>query len=82
MFYSLREVGRQVDVGRNAFGVVLQRKESDFWYDYLIDGKPVVIQFDFDYLIDGKPVVIQFDFETLPPGFYRLVESPIPTASD
>ena len=67
MFYSLREVGRQVDVGRNAFGVILQRKESDFWYDYLID---------------GKPVVIQFDFETLPPGFYRLVESPIPTASD
>ncbi len=67
MFYSLREVGRQVDVGRNAFGVILQRKESDVWYDYLID---------------DKPVVHPFDFETLPPGFYRLVESPIPTSSD
>ena len=65
MFYSLREVGIKSDVERNAFGVILQRKESDVWYDYLID---------------GKPVVISFDFETLPPGFYRLVESPIPTA--
>jgi hypothetical protein len=67
MFYSLREVGIQIDSGRNASGVILQRKESDVWYDYLID---------------GNPVVIQFDFEALPPGFYRLVESPIPTASD
>ena len=67
MFYSLREVGIKSDVGRNAFGVILQRKDSDVWYDYLIG---------------GKPVVIPFDFETLPPGFYRLVESPIPSASD
>ena len=67
MFYSLKEVGTQIDLERNAFGVILQRKESDVWCNYLID---------------GKPVVISFDFETLPPGFYRLVESPIPTASD
>jgi hypothetical protein len=67
MFYSLREEGYRIDSGRNAFGVILQRKKSDVWYDYLIE---------------GKPVVISFDLEALPPGFYRLVESPISTASD
>jgi hypothetical protein len=33
-----------------------------------------------DYLVDGELVVNPFDVETLPPGWYRLVESPISTA--
>jgi len=33
-----------------------------------------------DYLVDGEPVTNPFDVETLPPGFYRLVESPVSSA--
>jgi hypothetical protein len=40
-------------------GTILQRKESDAWYDYLVD---------------GALVVNPFDMEKLPPGYYRLVE--------
>ena len=65
MFCSLGELGVEIDLGRNASGAILQRKESDVWYDYLIDGKQVVNPFDVD---------------KLPPGYYRLVESATSTA--
>jgi hypothetical protein len=67
MFLALREFGVEIDIGRNAPGSILQRKDSELWYYYLID---------------GEPVVNPFDLETLPPGSYRLVESPISTDSD
>jgi hypothetical protein len=67
MFLSLRKFGVDIDIGRNAPGAILQRKDSDLWYYYLID---------------GEPVVNPFDLETLPPGSYRLVEAPISTTSD
>ena len=59
MIYSIGEIGVEIDLGRNAPGTILQRKESDVWYDYLVD----------DAL-----VVNPFDMEKLPPGYYRLVE--------
>ncbi len=65
MNYSVIESGVEIDFGCNAPGSVLQRKESDIWYDYLIDGVLVV-----------NPL----DVEKLPPGRYRLVESPAPPA--
>ena len=67
MFLSIREIGVEIDLGCNASGAILQRKESDLWYYYLID---------------CEPVVNPFDLETLPPGTYRLVESPVLTTSD
>jgi hypothetical protein len=65
MFLSLEELGVDIDLGRNAPGAILQRKDSGLWYYYLID---------------GEPMVNPFNLETLPPGFYRLVEPPTPTA--
>jgi hypothetical protein len=65
MIYSLRDLGVEIDLGRDEPGTILQRKESDVWYDYVID---------------GVLVVNPFDVEKLPPGYYRLVESPISTA--
>ncbi len=65
MFLSIGELGVEIDLGRNAPGTILQRKDSDLWYYYLID---------------GEPVVNPFDVEKLPPGFYRLVESPTSAA--
>jgi len=62
MFCSLGELGIEIDLGCNAPGATLQRKENDGWYDFVIDGAPVVNPFDV-----GK----------LPPGYYRLVESPV-----
>ena len=62
MIYSIGEIGVEIDIGANAAGTILQRKESDVWYDYLID---------------GALVVNPFDMEKLPPGYYRLVESPV-----
>jgi hypothetical protein len=67
MNYLFGELGVEVDFGRKAPGSTLQRKESDVWYDYLID---------------GVLVVHPFDVETLPPGRYRLVDSPVPTATN
>ena len=61
MFHSLGELGVSIDLGRNAPGTILQRNDGGLWYYYLIDGEPVVNPFDMD---------------KLPPGFYRLVESP------
>ena len=60
MIYSIGELGVEIDLEHNAAGMVLQRKENDGWYDYLIDGALVVNPFDVD---------------KLPPGYYRLVES-------
>ncbi len=61
MIYSTGEIGVEIDLGRNSPGTILQRKENDAWYDYLVD---------------GALVVNPFDMEKLPPGNYRLVESP------
>ena len=65
MIYSIGEIGVEIDLGRNAPGTFLQRKESDVWYDYLVD---------------GALVVNPFDMEKLPPGYYRLVELAVSTA--
>ncbi len=59
MICSIGEIGVEIDLGSNAPGTILQRKESDIWYDYVID---------------GALVVNPFDVEKLPPGYYRLVE--------
>jgi len=59
MIYSAGDLGIEIDVGRNQPGAILQRKDKDYWHDYLID---------------GKPVVNPFDVESLPPGRYRLRE--------
>lgn len=64
MISSFGELGVEIDFGRNAPGTTLQRKESDVWYDYLIDGVLVT-----------NPVNV----EKLPPGYYRLVESAVST---
>jgi hypothetical protein len=61
MNYSIGEIGVEIDLGSNAPGTILQRKESDVWYDYLVG---------------GALVVNPFDMERLPPGYYRLVELP------
>ena len=65
MIYSIGEIGVEIDLGFNTPGAILQRKESDVWYDYLIDG-----------VLATNPV----DVEKLPPGYYRLVESAVPDA--
>ena len=65
MISSFGELGVEIDFGRNAPGTTLQRKESDVWYDYLIDG-----------VLATNPV----DVEKLPPGYYRLVDSAVPDA--
>jgi hypothetical protein len=62
MNYSIGEKGVEIDLGSNAPGAILQRKESDVWYDYLVD---------------DSLVVNPFDMEKLPPGYYRLVELPV-----
>ena len=67
MNYSFGESGVEIDLGHNAPGAIVQRKESDVWYDYVINGALVVNPFDMD---------------KLPPGFYRLVEPPTSTARD
>ncbi len=60
MIYSIGEIGVEIDLGFNAPGTILQRRESDVWYDYLVDGALVV-----------SPV----DIDSLPPGYYRQLES-------
>jgi hypothetical protein len=61
MIYSAVDLCIEIDFGSNEPGAVLQR-ERGYWHDYLVD---------------GKPVTNPFDVEMLPPGFYRLVESPV-----
>jgi len=62
MIWSAGELGIEIDFGLlyKVPGAILQRKERDGYHDYLVD---------------GEPVVNPFDVETLPPGWYRLVES-------
>ncbi|MGI9290087.1 MAG: hypothetical protein ACR2QG_02280 [Gammaproteobacteria bacterium] len=62
MIHSIVEIGVEIDFGSNVSGAILQRRESDVWYDYLVD---------------GALVVNPFDVEKLPPGYYRLVESTV-----
>ena len=61
MIHSLEKSGVSIDLGRNAPGTILQRNDGGLWYFYMID---------------GEPAVYPFDMEKLPPGNYRLVESP------
>ena len=61
MFLSLKELGIEIDLGSNVPGSSLQRNDGGLWYYYMLDGAPVVNPFDVD---------------KLPPGHYRLVESP------
>jgi len=65
MILSAVDLCIEIDFGSDQPGAILQRKEKGHWHDYLVD---------------GKPVVNPFDVETLPPGFYRVVESPGKTA--
>jgi len=65
MIYSAGDLGIEIDFRTDQPGAILQRKEKGYWHDYLVD---------------GELVVNPFDVESLPPGGYRLVESPIPTA--
>jgi hypothetical protein len=59
MILSAGDLALEIDFGRNQPGAILQRKETDGYQDYLVDGKPVV-----------NPV----DVNTLPPGWYQLRE--------
>ena len=62
MIYPAADLGIEIDFGPDQPGAILQRKEKGHWRDYLVD---------------GKPVTNPFDVESLPPGIYRLVESPV-----
>jgi len=64
MIYSAGDLGIEIDLGPDTPGMILQRLEPDGWQDYRVDGEQVV-----------SPV----DIEALPPGYYRQIESPIPT---
>jgi hypothetical protein len=67
MIYSAGGLVVEIDFGPDQPGAILQRQDKEGWCDYLVD---------------GAPVVNPFNVEMLPPGFYRLVDSPIPTAPD
>ena len=57
MILSARDLGIEIDFGRDQPGAIIQRKENGYWHDYLAD---------------GEPVVNPFDAETLPPEFHWL----------
>jgi len=61
MIWSAGDLGIEIDFGLlyKEPGAILQRKEKDFWYDYLVD---------------GESVVNPFDVETLQPRQYRLTK--------
>ena len=61
MIYSAADLGIEIEFGPDQPGAILQRKHENGWTVYLVD---------------GEPVINSFDVESLPPGFYRLVESP------
>ena len=65
MIWSAGDLGLEIDFGSDQPGAILQRKKKGYWHDFLVNGKPVV-----------NPI----DVETLPPGVYRLVESPVSSA--
>ncbi|NOQ41295.1 MAG: hypothetical protein GQ563_02180 [Desulfuromusa sp.] len=60
MILSAVDLGIEIDFETDQPGAILQRKEKGYWHDYLVD---------------GNSVVNPFDVESLPPGFYRLVDS-------
>ncbi len=64
MNYSAAVLCIEIDFGSNEPGAILQYEDRGYWYDYLVD---------------GKPVTNPFDVESLPAGRYRLVESPFST---
>ena len=65
MILSAIDLVIEIDFGTDKPGDILQRKEKGYWCDYLVD---------------GEPVTNPFDVESFPPGFNRLVESPVTTA--
>jgi hypothetical protein len=65
MIYSAGDLGVEVDLGANASGAVLQRKEPDGWRDYLPAGDQVC-----------SPVDVHVLLKALPAGYYRLVADP------
>ena len=42
MIYSAVDLCIEIDFGSNEPGAVLQYEDRGYWYDYLVDGKPVV----------------------------------------
>jgi len=65
MINSNGDLGIEINFGPDKPGSIPQRKDKDCWHDYLVYGELVT-----------NPV----DVEALPPGFYRLVESPVSNA--
>ena len=61
MIWSAGDLGIEIDFGSDKPGAILQRKEGNGYQDFMID---------------GEPVTNPFAVGTLPPGWYRLVESP------
>jgi hypothetical protein len=57
MILSAVDLGIEIDSGPDQPGAILQYRDKGYWYDYLVD---------------GKPVTNPFDVETLPRGRYRL----------
>ena len=57
MIWSAGDLAIEIDFGPDQPGAILQRKESDGYHDYLVD---------------GESVTNPFDVESLPAGFYQL----------
>ena len=55
MIWSAGDLGIEIDFGSDQPGAILQRKESDGYQDYLVDGEPVVNPFDVETLPPGCP---------------------------
>ncbi len=53
MIWSAGDLNIEIDFGCNQPGAILQRKENDDYYDYLVDGEPVVNPFDEERLPPG-----------------------------
>ena len=60
MIWSAGDLGIEIDFGPDKHRAILQHKDKGYWHDNLVE---------------GEPVTNPFDVESLPPGFYRLVES-------
>ena len=65
MIYSVGDLCVEVDLGANASGAVLQRKEPGGWQDYCDAGDQVC-----------GPVDVHTLVKALPAGVYRLVAEP------
>ena len=60
MFHAAGDLFVLIDYGSNKPGSILQQKHTDWWEDFLVDGRQV-----------KAPV----DIESLPPGQYRLKDA-------